>query len=132
MKKTLAPLTVALALMLTACGGGTASDASPSGATSGPKDAAYEQCIKDTAKSVAALDGSDPATHENDKDVIAVCDGHKAFDEVMESLPAYTPAPAAEVDEECLRDWAKNNMDMFEGLTVEEVMEDPMARFSCE
>lgn len=133
MKQSLGILALGLMFALSACGGGAAEVAPTSEATvSSPEDVAYEQCIKDTAESVASLTQGDPADFEADKDVVAVCEGHQAFDEAMESLPAYTLAPAAEVDPECLRDWAESNMDMFEGLSVEEVMEDPMARFSCE
>lgn len=150
MKQSFSILALGLVLASSACGGSPAPDAPPapsssspapvvqpaaSEAPSEPDTAAYDECLREWAQGVADLEGDTLEAHLDDPDVIAVCEGFRDAEAEFDKLPAYTPAPAAEVDPACLRDYAEgvHGPDgMFPGLTVEEIMEDPMARFTCE
>lgn len=128
MKHSLGILALGLAFTLTACGGSATPKVDPA-------DAEYEQCAQDWAKGVAELKGGATEDYLDDPDVVAVCEGFRDFDETVGEMPAYTPAPAAEVDPACLREYAESVVGedgIFPGMTVEEIMEDPMASFSCE
>ncbi|NKG21130.1 hypothetical protein [Paeniglutamicibacter terrestris] len=119
-------LGVALMLVLSACGG-TAKDAAKES-----RDAEYAACIQEWAQDIANYEGGTAADHTSDPGVIATCEGFRDLDEAIDDGPVYTPAPAVELDQECLREWAENSKGLFEGMTTEEIMEDPMARMNCE
>lgn len=119
----------ALAVSLSACG-----QADP---RSTPEwKAAYEKCAADMEASVKEYNDTPGIVPMETPDIPGACEG-LADMEVMD-MPSYTPAPAGEVDQECLREWAEMALDPdgpitgFEGKTVEEVMQDPMAGMACE
>lgn len=120
-----------MAASLAACGGGGESPAAPSDSVG------LAECIKSTAQQVADINQEPVDKYLEDADVRATCEGLAKLDDPA-IMPSYTPAPAEAVDQECLREWAENALKPdsaiggFENMTVEEVMEDPMARFACE
>ena len=113
-----------MAASLAACGG-SESPAAPSDS------AELTECIKSTAEQIAAIKQEPVEQYLDDPDTRAMCEGLAKLDDPA-IMPSYTPAPADDVDPQCLRDWAESNADMFDGLSTEEIMEDPMARFACE
>lgn len=112
-----------LALSLAACGNNTP-DAAPS------DDAAVTECIRSNAQQIADINQEPVDKYLEDADIRAMCEGFESMDDA--TMPAYTPAPAVDVDPACLRAWAEDNADLFSGMSTEEIMEDPMARFNCE
>ncbi|GAA0199492.1 hypothetical protein [Glutamicibacter creatinolyticus] len=149
-KKSLAAVFAIAGLMLTACSSGNdgndaptpvESEAShssqepaneatvqPSSATQHPEE--IRECVESTAAAywqTAGMKGH-PSDWFDDPEIVELC---KGLNEEVE-FPSYTP-DANNADEECMRKWAEDNTDMFpEGMSVEEIMEDPMAAFSCE